>query len=207
MARKPGSSGEETSAAVRAAALELFAEQGYAAASMRQLADRVSIRASALYHYWPTKQHLLVDLLDRHMSELLAAWDAVEETLGPNPVERLEAFARFHIRYHLDRPNEVFLSYMELRSLEPDNFERISAQRRRYERILTMIIARGVQARVMRAPEPHVAAMAIIAMLTGVNTWYRDGGRLTRDEVEDLYADMAKAAAGAAGAIAKLGVA
>lgn len=186
---------------MRAAALHLFAEVGYAAASMRQLADRVNIRASALYHYWPTKQHLLVDLLERHMSELLEAWASVEAGLSANPVERLDAFARFHIHYHLERPDEVFLSYMELRSLEPENFTRIEEQRRRYERILSTIIAKGVQARAMHAPEPHVAAMAIIAMLTGVNTWYREGGRLSRSEVEDIYAEMARAVVGAAAGV------
>ena len=38
--------------------------------------------------------------------------------------------------------------------------------------------------------DAKIAAYAIIAMLTGVNTWYRQGGRLSRAEVGDLYWDM-----------------
>ena len=41
-------------------------------------------------------------------------------------------------------------------------------------------------------PEPKVAAMAVIAMLTGVNTWYSETGRLTLAEVEALYWDMVR---------------
>ena len=34
-------------------------------------------------------------------------------------MDPLERFVRFHIRYHLKRADEVFISYMELRNLEP----------------------------------------------------------------------------------------
>ena len=42
-----------------------------------------------------------------------------------------------------------------------------------------------------------LAAMAIIAMLTGVTTWYREGGRLSRETVETIYWDMVRKAVGA----------
>jgi hypothetical protein len=44
----------------------------------------------------------------------------------------------------------------------------------------------------MRLPDTRLAAMALIAMLTGVNTWFREGGRLSRDQVEDIYVDMVR---------------
>jgi len=49
----------------------------------------------------------------------------------------------------------------------------------------------------MRVPDTRLAAMALIAMLTGVNTWFREGGRLSRAEVEEIYADMARKAVAA----------
>lgn len=193
MARKPGSKGEDTVASARSAALRLFAEMGYSAASMRRLAAEIGVQPGALYNYWPTKQDLLVDLLDRHMQDLLTSWARRASELArrdADPQAELDAFARFHIGYHLDKPDEVFLSYMELRSLEPENFRRIEAARRRYERSLSDIIARGVSSKRMIAPDPHVAAMAAIAMLTGVTTWFRSSGRLSPAEVTDLYAGM-----------------
>ena len=41
------------------------------------------------------------------------------------------------------------------------------------------------------------AAMVVIAMLTGVNTWYREGGRLSLDEVGTIYWDMVRKAVAA----------
>ena len=192
MARRTGSSGEKTAAEVRRAALELFAAHGYAAVSMRQIAAEVGVRAGALYLYTPDKQSLLADILVEHMDALLAAWDAWPKPAGGDPRERFEAFVRLHIRYHLERGAEVFLSYMELRNLAPENFARVEAMRRRYEAVLTGILAEGKREGHFRLADPKLATFAVISMLTGVNTWYRPGGRLGVEAIEALYLDMAR---------------
>jgi AcrR family transcriptional regulator len=195
MARKQGSHSQITGPRVREAALKLFAREGYAAVSMRQIASEVGVQAGALYLYTPDKQSLLFELMKGHMDELLAAWTA--EPKGEGPAGRLEAFARFHIRFHLARPDAVFLSYMELRNLEPANFAAIEALRRAYEDELEAILKAGVAAGDFDVPDTKLATLALIAMLTGVNTWYREGGRLSRERVESIYWDMTRRAVGA----------
>lgn len=190
MARKTGSHSEITGPRIRAAALKLFARHGFAAVSMRQIAAEVGVQAGALYLYTPDKETLLFDLLKEHMDELIAAWEA--EPRGASPRERLEAFVRFHIRFNLERPDAVFLSYMELRNLGPENFAAIEALRRDYENRLEAILSEGQAAGTFAAPDTKLATLAIIAMLTGVNTWYREGGRLSRDRVGAIYWDMVR---------------
>ncbi len=195
MARKTGSHSEITGPRIRSAALRLFARDGFAAVSMRQIAAEVGVQAGALYLYTPDKQTLLFDLLKAHMDELIAAWKA--EPAPVTPTARLETFVRFHIRFNLDRPDAVFLSYMELRNLSPENFAEIEALRRDYENQLETILSEGQAAGVFAAPDTKLATLAIIAMLTGVNTWYREGGRLSRDRVGDIYWDMVRKAVAA----------
>ncbi len=192
MARKTGSHSEITGPRVRAAALKLFARYGYAAVSMRQIAKEVGVQAGALYLYTPDKQTLLFDLMRSHMDELLAAWEAVDK--GRTATDRLEDFVRFHIGFHLDRPDEVFLAYMELRNLEPDNFAVIEGLRHAYEDALETIIRDGQEEGKFQVPDTKLATMAVIAMLTGVTTWYREGGRLSRDRVERIYWNMVRRA-------------
>ncbi len=196
MARKPGSRAEITEPRLRAVALQLFARHGYAAVSMRQIAREVGVQAGALYQYISDKQGLLYDLMRGHMEELLAAWAASNPPPG-DALARLEHFARFHIRFHAARADAVFVSYMELRNLRPQNFAALEALRRRYEGELEAILRAGQAEGVMRLPDTRLAAMALIAMLTGVNTWFREGGRLSRDQVEDIYVDMVRKAVGA----------
>ncbi|NHQ75028.1 TetR/AcrR family transcriptional regulator [Roseovarius gahaiensis] len=195
MARTQGSHSDITGPRVREAALRLFAQNGYAAVSMRQIAGEVGVQAGALYNYTPDKQSLLFDLLRGHMDDLLQARAACAQP--DDPLAALEQFTRFHIRFHHDRPEAVFVSYMELRNLTPENFEIIEGLRRCYEDQLEDILRRGVTEGRFDVAEPKIAAMAVIAMLTGVNTWFRDEGRLSLPEVEEIYWGMVRKAVAA----------
>lgn len=194
MARKTGSHSDITGPRVRAAALSLFARHGFAAVSMRQIAAEVGVQAGALYLYTKDKQSLLFDLMRSHMEDLLAAWE--DEPKGRDALAALEAFSRFHIRYHLDRPDAVFIAYMELRNLTPDNFAAIEALRRQYEGKLEAILQAGQDEGVITLSDIRLTAMALIAMLTGVSSWYRDDGRLSREAVGDIYWNMVRGSVG-----------
>lgn len=190
MARTAGSNAADTDRRIRAAAEELFARQGYAAVSMRDIARAVGVQAGALYRYVPDKQTLLFELMRAHLESLLESWHAEV----PDE-DRLAQFTRFHIRFHLDRPDAVFIAYMELRNLGPANFARIETLRGDYETELGRIL----MARGMEPAGAAVMTRAIIAMLTGVTTWYKDGGTLSRDAVAERYVEMVRRLAGPGG--------
>ncbi len=192
MARTQGSHSDITGPRIRKAALGLFARHGYAAVSMRQIAKEVGVQAGALYNYTPDKQSLLFRLMRDHMQELQQAYDALGET--GDAQEALRRFVGFHIRFHLERPDEVFIAYMELRNLTPDNFIEIEALRRAYEDSLERILSEGQKAGHFAVSDTKIATLAVIAMLNGVMTWYRSGGRLSLDEVEQIYWDMVRRA-------------
>ena len=194
MARKQGSHAEITGPRLREAALRLFARHGFAAVSMRQIAAEVGVQAGALYLYTADKQALLFDLMRAHLEDLLADWTAPDAP----PEAQLESFVRHHIAYHLDRPDLVFIAYMELRNLEPANFAVIEGLRRDYETQLETILKRGQASGAFEVPDTKLATLALIAMLTGVTTWYREGGRLDRKTVEDHYWRMARKSVAAA---------
>ena len=195
MARKTGSHAETTGPLVKAAALRLIARHGYAAVSMRQIAAELGMQAGALYLYTPDKQTLLFDLMRAYMEHLLDAWTKAKA--GKTALERLECFCRFHIRYHLERADHVFIAYMELRNLEPENFKKISALRREYERELEAILRAGNGDDTFKLADAKLTTMAIIAMLTGVNTWFREGGRLSSERVERIYWNLVRRSVGA----------
>jgi len=194
MARTVGSIGSETARRVLKEALTLFAHQGYAAVSMRQIAAECGIQAGALYNHFPTKQAILNGLMINHLEDLLEALQA--EHLPENPAAALETFTRFHIRYHIGKPEEVFIAYMELRNLEPQPYAQVMKLRQRYERVLRRILREGQSEGLFRLDDVPVTAMSIISMMTGVNTWYRYGGRLEAAEIEEIYVNMILAVVG-----------
>jgi len=182
MARTIGSHGPKTMEAIRKAGLRLIFEHGYEAMSLRQLASEVGIQVGSLYNHISTKQELLFDLVQDHLNELLRQLDLALK--GKNqPIEKLRAFVAFHVLYHMTRKREVFIANSELRSLDPKNYVAIVTLRGAYERRLTGILAEGISEGVFEVADVQVATFAILALLTGVCTWYRPGGRLTREAI------------------------
>ncbi len=182
MARTIGSYGPKTMEAIRKAGLRLIFAHGYEAMSLRQLAAEVGIQAGSLYNHISTKQELLFDLIQDHINELLRQLDRALKGKR-DPDERLRAFVAFHVTYHMTRKREVFIANSELRSLEPKNYEAIVALRGAYEQRLAAILADGVEQGSFEVGDVQVATFAILALLTGLCTWYRPGGRLTREAI------------------------
>jgi AcrR family transcriptional regulator len=191
MARKAGSHADITGPAIHDAALKLFSRSGYAAVSMREIAAEVGVRAGALYLYTPDKQSLLFGLMRDHMKALLADWARTKS--GDTPLERLKVFVDFHVGYHFDLRDEVFVSYMELRNLTDGNFHEIQSLRRAYEAELDQILAEGRDKGDFHLEDVRVTTMALLAMLSGYITWYRGGGRLGKDDIRRLHWDLARA--------------
>lgn len=191
MARPVGAIGKETAERIREAATRLFARHGYAAVSMREIASEVGVGAAAIYNHFATKQDLLADLMSRHFACLMAGWTADPGAASTaDPAAALAAFTRYHLRYQRKNAAEVSVAYMELRSLEQPNFHRFDHLRRAYEDQLTAIIDRGVASGQFHASESKVVSLAILAMLTGMNGWFRQTARVSPEEAEDIYIGM-----------------
>jgi AcrR family transcriptional regulator len=197
MARTTGSDGVRTEDAIRQAAIALIAERGFEAMTLRELARRVGVQPGSIYRYFPSKGRMLVELLLEHLHFLLEHWQR-ERPDTDDPLERLRAFVDFHVRSHTLRRREVFVANMELRSLAPADYRRVVALRRRYEDILTEILRDGVERGAFRVPDARVAAFAVLAMLTGVGTWFREDGRLGKRELVAQYTRLVMQCVGAA---------
>ena len=96
---------------LRQAATELFAERGYDGTSMADIAERIGIAKASLYNYYPSKEELLLDLVQRS----LLIWDEVTLGLLGQP-GTLETRARRHFRavYDLMQREPASLAVLNL---------------------------------------------------------------------------------------------
>ncbi|MEM6694358.1 MAG: TetR/AcrR family transcriptional regulator [Pseudomonadota bacterium] len=194
MPQKSGTNVLGTGERLRRAALARFARHGYGTVTMREIAADIGVQAGAIYGHTADKQTLLFELIYAHWETLLAAWDATEK--GAKPAERLEALVRFHVRFHLDRPDAQSLCATELRNLSPQNHATIAALRSRYIEALEAILEAGSETGEMRVPDTKLAAHAVISMLDGVAAWQRDDKRLSAERIERIYWNLVRRAVG-----------
>ncbi|MDO8981727.1 MAG: TetR/AcrR family transcriptional regulator [Afipia sp.] len=189
MARTTGSTGVKTKETIRRAAIKRIYQHGFEAMKLRDLADDVGIQAGSLYNYIKYKEDFLYLLLKEVLLELLEG--LAKEVEGPEtPLEALEAFIAFHLRWHTARREEVFIGNMELRSLSPSHSAEIVGLRETYEKKLRDILEWGNKDKVWKVRDPKVTTYAIIAMLTGVCTWYKPRGRLSQEQLIEVYREL-----------------
>lgn len=170
-------------------AVQLFAEYGYHAAPLRDIARIAGIQAASIYYHYASKQALLIEIMETHMQRLNAN---LERILGEHddPQRRLRAAIANHIRLHTSYKAEFFIIDTEIRALEGENRTRIISLRDRYESLLQELLRDGMERGVFRQSDVKVSSYAIIAMCTEVATWFRPNGRLSVQQVIDIYTQM-----------------
>jgi AcrR family transcriptional regulator len=174
---------------VLAAAVQSFAEYGYNAATMRDIARIAGIQAASIYYHYASKQALLVEIMETHMRHLNANLERIvskQETVQ----QRLHEAITNHIRLHTTYKSEFFIIDTEIRALEGENRSYILSLRDQYEALLQRLLLEGMEQGVLRKTDVKVASYAIIAMCTEVAKWFRPAGRLSVQQVIDMYSQM-----------------
>jgi AcrR family transcriptional regulator len=177
-------------AAVRGAALRLFAERGYRATTMSDIGASVGIRGPSLYRHIRSKQDILAEIMRTTMETLLAAQRDALNAEG-DVQQRLRRFVEAHVRFHSAHREEAFVGNRELDNLDPQPRKEILGLRRQYENKLRALIEQGVAEGEFRVSSPQLASFAILDMGMGVAAWYRSSGIHSVDEIAYLYADFA----------------
>ncbi|HLG62075.1 MAG TPA: TetR/AcrR family transcriptional regulator [Ktedonosporobacter sp.] len=174
---------------ILAAAIQLFAEYGYHAAPLRDIARVAGIQAASIYHHYPNKQSLLVEIMETYMQRLNTSTERILHEYS-DPLRRLEEAIANHIRLHTTYKAEFFIIDTEIRALEGESRPYILSLRDRYEALLQEILQDGMERHVFQQCDVKVASYAIIAMCTEVAAWFRPGGRLTVQQVITIYSQL-----------------
>jgi len=175
---------------VLSAALEVFVETGYHGASIREVADRAGLSVAGIYHHHPSKQALLVALMETGMHELLARSEAARDE-GRDALDRVCLLVEAIVLYHLYRQQQAFLGASELRSLTPEHLQRHVELRDRQQGMVEAEVAAAVEAGQVDVPSAAAAARALVTMCTAVASWYRPGGPMGPEDVASQYVDYA----------------
>ncbi|MFD4640121.1 TetR/AcrR family transcriptional regulator [Lentzea sp. NPDC058436] len=171
------------------AAAELFYERGYDGTSIQDLANRLGVTKSAIYHHVPGKEALLRLAVDRALDGLFAEVTKLGAVEG-RAVDRLAHLVRGSVTVLVEQLPFVTL-LLRVRGNSETEREAL-ARRREFDQIVTALVADAAAEGDLRQDiNPAMTTRLLFGMVNSVIEWYRPQGGLSAADLADMVATVA----------------
>ncbi|MFO7714319.1 TetR/AcrR family transcriptional regulator [Desulfosarcina sp.] len=173
-------------ATIKSVSIDLFFKKGYFATSISDIARGSGIQKASIYYHYDSKAELLFQILKSTMDDLTTTLKQ-HLTAAEGTEQRIRAAVRGHVCFHLERQKENFIANSELRGLIAEHYRAIVNMRDEYESIFQELIRQGTEEGLFADVDIKILSYAILTLCTAGATWYDPNGRLTVNEIADIY--------------------
>ncbi len=176
------------------AAAGVFADRGYDSTPVSELATQIGLAAGGIYHYFASKEQLLIAICDELVDPLLKrAREIVAEDRPPD--EQLRVLVRVWVSQVVRHRDHMLVFQQERHAIERGaQWRGVRRARKDFERLVEDVLARAA---------PHldrrIALSALLGMVNHTAQWFDEDGRLDSGEVADGYVDLVLGVAGRPG--------
>jgi AcrR family transcriptional regulator len=185
MARPQSPDYDKRREAILRVAARLYARQGFNGASIADLAKACRTSKSLVYHYFPSKEDILHQVMAAHLDALVAA--AAAATRGGPPEEQLRALALAFMQLYVDARDQHKVLLNELDNLAPEPRAEVIGKQRRIIATVEELIRR---IRPETGPLALPIAMLFFGMINWTHTWFRAEGRLSAEALAGIAVDL-----------------
>ena len=170
------------------AAAELFAQNGFAGTTVRDIADSVGILSGSLYHHFNAKEDMVEEIFNAYFDELTTRLEEVcgQDLSVPEKLEAMLDVALGNVDNHTAAARLFTNEWFTLRRL-PGFDEKWS----RIEKTWMKVIRQGVEDGSIRGDvDPVLLFSAAMDMIRGFAGWYHPGARLSIGRVRPAYVSV-----------------
>ncbi len=186
MARTRASDFEDKQKAILESAAAVFAEMGMDKASMALVAQHSKVSKALLYHYYPSKDALIFDIIRSHLAEVDVAVEAVDDPQVP-PRERLKALVLAVLKTYEGADNHHKVQLNATTALTDEQKAEIRAIERRIVKRFSNVL-REINPNLENKARPLLmpVTMSLFGMMNWVYLWFRDDGPITREDYAQI---------------------
>ena len=188
MARGRARDYDTTREQIVARAAALFAERGYSATSMNDVAQACGVSKPALYHYVADKQQLLLEITEGHIAHL-ASLVAEVRARHADPEPRLRALIEAFVEVYAGAQSEHRVLTEDVRFLPEAERERVLAGQRRVVAAFADALAE-LRPELRRARLDKPVTMLLFGMMNWMFTWLGPAGPLAPRDMARIVADL-----------------
>jgi AcrR family transcriptional regulator len=185
MARTRAADFEEKQRGILGSAAAVFAETGMEKASMAMIASHSNVSKALLYHYYPSKDALIFDIIRTHLTGLDADIAAADKPDLP-PEERLRLLVRAVLENYRDADNQHKVQLNASGTLSAGQVAEVQTIERRIVKRFSNVI-RDINPDLAKdRPLLMPVTMSLFGIMNWVYMWFRPGGPISRDEYADI---------------------
>jgi TetR/AcrR family transcriptional regulator, cholesterol catabolism regulator len=168
-------------------AARVFAARGYDQTSVPQLAEELGIAAGSLYHYFGSKEQLLIAICDQLMDPLLVEARERLDDPGDDAAARLRDLVRLWVRHVIAHRDHMLVFLQERHVIDHgDQWLPVRRSRKRFEELVEEVLEDVPT----RLGDRRLTLSALLGMVNHTAQWYRPRGRLDADAIADGYVDL-----------------
>jgi AcrR family transcriptional regulator len=169
---------------IQIAAARLFRDRGYAATSMRDLAEAVQLKASSLYNHISGKEEILKEICFETSKRFLKAMERIEKE-DISCTEKIKSLIRLHIKTAMTDVTSITAFNDEWRHLSEPHLTTFKSIRKTYEERFKTIIYKGIKAGQVQDGDPTLILYTILSSVRWVYDWYKPERNLTPEALEE----------------------
>lgn len=167
----------------------LFKDKGYAATTMREIAEKIGIEAASMYNHIKGKDEILHDICFR----IARAYEQKMSEILESPMDTIDSVKHI-IRSHIDiicqDPNGVSVANHEWKHLSEPAHSEYKMARDKYEAQILAILEKGIKEGVIQNLPPHIILYTILSALRWVEIAYKPGKEWKPELLEDTISTI-----------------
>jgi AcrR family transcriptional regulator len=185
MARPQSPDYDKRREAILAAAAQLYAQRGFKGASVADLAKACRMSKSLIYHYFPSKDDILYEVMAAHLDGLVDAADDAMRAGGAK--DRLRALTLAFMRLYAGAQDSHKVLLNELDNLPLARRAEVVAKQRR---IIAVVETLVLEIRPDANPVTLPLTMLFFGMINWTHTWFRPSGATSAEDLAGLAVDL-----------------
>jgi TetR/AcrR family transcriptional regulator, cholesterol catabolism regulator len=177
---------------IRGEAARIFAEFGYDGSSLLQITEATGTPKSTIYHYYSSKEEILLDILSFSDSQVSPLMER-EALADSDPLTKLERIVSVHVTWYLRHPFIAKVAFRDWKKLTGESLVMQTDRRRRHARFVKEQIECARDDGLLPAStNVSLVTNFINGAVSSANLWYDPDGRDTPEAIGKAFGLMAK---------------
>lgn len=172
-----------------ASAVVLFAERGFRAVTIDDVASNLGYTKSVVYYYFNSKNEILWQIFNRIYDSYFAMISSVMARDLP-PELALRELLKGHALLVMERRDWTAIYNREESELDEKQLKLHLQRRREYDAVINGVYKDGVKKGVFRDIPPNIAVAGFLGMCNSLYRWYNEEGPIPASEIAEYYVDI-----------------